>query len=241
MNGKLFPLFHGNRRNYANAQHHRTTMSLHHTCVPPYILRRRRSMRPYPHSARRNRLPSRCGRDHSCRCGCGFCLHWTSNRSSRDPARPLPDRRCNRSGCRYRRRSSPFPYRWGLSRCAAPGRGCPDRWAAPDRWCNRSDRRSHRPSSPARRRWAFCYCGGSTNGRHTLSDSWGSYSRSPRAGRRRAPASRPRCRWDPWPRQAPCRGYPGLYRRFQRYPSHDGRTRNRTCNIQPRIRRWLRT
>ena len=159
MNGKLFPLFHCNRCNCANAQRHRTTMNIHHTCAPSYILHYRRSIRPYSRSARRSRLPFRCGWDRACRCGCGFCLHWTSNCSSRDPVLPLPDRRCNRSGSMYSRRSSPFPCRWGLS----PRHGTPDR------------------------------------------------------------------------------GYPDLYRRFQKCLASGNRSRNRLCNTQPEIRRWPRT
>ena len=61
--------------------------------------------------------------------GVGFVSIGQSNRSSRDPVRPLSDRICNRSGCRYRRSSSPFPCRWGLSpRHDAPDRGCPDQY-----------------------------------------------------------------------------------------------------------------
>ena len=156
MNGKLFPLFHGNRRNCANAQHHRTTMSFHHTCAPPYILRRRRSRRPYPRSSRRSRLPFRCGWDRVCRCGCGFCLHWISNCSSRDPARPFPDRRCNRSGSRYSRRSSPFPCRWGLSPLHdAADHGCSDQYRRFQKCSASGSRSRNRPCNtrPEMRRW----------------------------------------------------------------------------------------
>ena len=243
MNAKLFPSLPRIGYNRANAhQRHRLSIGLY-TRALPYIPRRRRRMRPFRRSSRRSRIPSECGRGRFCRCGCGFYSRWIPNCSSRAPALPFRHRCCSRSGCRYRRRSSPFPCRWGLWPRDAPDRGCPDRLAAPDRWCNRRscDCRPRRPSSRAQCRWAFCHCRGSANGRHTISACGGSNSRSPRAGRLRAPSSRPRCRWDPWPREAPGRGCTGSYRRFQRYPTHDGRTRNRTCNIQPRIRRWLRT
>ena len=157
MNGKLSALYR-NRCSCASDCRHRATRV--HICdLLPYIRLCRRSMRLYPRSARRNRLPSRCGRDRACRRGCGFCFHWTSNRSSRDPVRPLSDRICNRSGCRYRRSSSPFPCRWGLSpRHDAPDRGCPD-----------------------------------------------------------------------------------LYRRFQKCSASGSRSRNRPCNTRPEIRMWPRT
>ena len=72
MNGKLSALYR-NRCSCASDCRHRATRV--HICdLLPYIRLCRRSMRPYPRSARRNRLPSRCGRDRACRRGCGFCF-----------------------------------------------------------------------------------------------------------------------------------------------------------------------
>ena len=55
------------------------------------------------------------------------------------------------SGSRFRKRSSPFPYRWGLLLRAAPEHGSVR--AAPHRWCSCSGSRCRRHSSPFPYRW----------------------------------------------------------------------------------------
>ena len=119
------------------------------------------------------------------------------------------------SGSRFRKRSSPFPYRWGLLLRAAPDHGSVR--AAPHRWYSCSGSRLRKHPNPFPYRWRLLLRAASNHGSARAAlHRW--YSRS--GSRCRKHPSRFPYRWGLLLHAAPEHGCLSLFRRILHHTSH---------------------